>query len=81
MIDHHGGHDDLSAGLIRVLHEGSLADDPTRALRAARYAARLGFEVEPMTLKLIVESDLESVSSDRIDGDMAPSGCVRSALA
>ena len=43
LIDPHGGVDDLRAGLLRVLHDRSFADDPTRALRAARYAARLGF--------------------------------------
>src|SRR5690606_25329122 len=42
-IDPHGGAADLDAGLLRVLHPGSFADDPTRALRAARYAARFGF--------------------------------------
>ncbi len=31
---------------LRVLHTGSFVDDPTRALRAARYAARFGFELE-----------------------------------
>ena len=43
LIDPHGGLDDLRAGLLRVLHDASFVDDPTRALRAARYAARLGF--------------------------------------
>jgi tRNA nucleotidyltransferase/poly(A) polymerase len=39
LVDPHGGRVDLRAGLLRVLHPGSFADDPTRALRAARYAA------------------------------------------
>ena len=47
LIDPRGGEEDLRRGLLRVLHERSLADDPTRALRAARYAARLGLEPEP----------------------------------
>lgn len=38
-----GAHDDLEAGLLRVLHPRSFEDDPTRVLRMARYAARLGF--------------------------------------
>jgi Asp-tRNA(Asn)/Glu-tRNA(Gln) amidotransferase A subunit family amidase len=58
LIDHHGGVDDLRAGLLRVLHDRSFVDDPTRALRAARYAARLGFAVEAMTLAQLVEADL-----------------------
>ena len=49
LIDPYGGRADLGAGLLRVLHDGSFVDDPTRALRAARYAARFGFELEPET--------------------------------
>ena len=44
--------DDLAAGRLRVLHDASFTDDPTRLLRLARYAARLGFAVEPRTLEL-----------------------------
>ncbi|MDQ4047998.1 MAG: hypothetical protein M3131_01250 [Actinomycetota bacterium] len=47
--DPHGGQADLDAGLIRVLHEGSFVEDPTRLLRALRYEARLGFALEPET--------------------------------
>src|SRR5262245_7821418 len=36
LIDPHGGLADLSDGVLRVLHERSFIDDPTRALRAAR---------------------------------------------
>ncbi len=39
--------EDLDAGRLRVLHERSFVDDPTRLLRLARYRARLGFELEP----------------------------------
>jgi tRNA nucleotidyltransferase (CCA-adding enzyme) len=38
-----GGGKDLDARVLRLLHRRSLADDPTRAIRAARYGARLGF--------------------------------------
>jgi tRNA nucleotidyltransferase (CCA-adding enzyme) len=65
LIDPHSGRSDLESGLLRVLHERSFVDDPTRALRAARYAARLGFELEPRTAELLQEADLGSVSADR----------------
>ena len=64
-IDPHGGRVDLDAGLLRVLHPGSFVDDPTRALRAARYAARFGFALEPETEALLRATDLETVSADR----------------
>ena len=70
LIDPHGGADDLAGGRLRVLHAGSFRDDPTRALRAARYAARFGFELEPETEKLIREADLSTVSDDRVRAEM-----------
>jgi poly(A) polymerase len=45
LIDLHHGQEDLASGQIRFLHSGSVQDDPTRVIRAARYAARLGFEL------------------------------------
>ena len=70
LIDPHAGLDDLRAGLLRILHERSFADDPTRALRAARYAARFGFELEPETGRLLRDADLSTVSEDRIDNEL-----------
>lgn len=65
LIDLYGGRDDLDRGLLRVLHPGSFVDDPTRALRAARYAARLGFSLEEETERLLRRTDLSTVSEDR----------------
>src|SRR3954468_1149797 len=52
LYDPHGGFGDLGAGLVRVLHDGSFSDDPTRLLRALRYEARLGFAMDADTEKL-----------------------------
>jgi tRNA nucleotidyltransferase (CCA-adding enzyme) len=71
LIDPHGGLGDLREGLLRVLHELSFVDDPTRALRAARYAARLGFELEPGTDRLLRGAELSTVSEDRVVGELA----------
>ena len=49
---------------------GSFVDDPTRALRAARYAARLGFDLEPETERQLRAADLSTVSEDRIIGEL-----------
>lgn len=46
LVDPFGGAADLASRRLRLLHDRSLADDPTRALRGARYAARLGFEID-----------------------------------
>lgn len=47
LLDPHGGQADLAERRLRFLHGESLRDDPTRLLRAARYAARLGFQLDP----------------------------------
>ena len=47
LLDPHGGQADLQHRLLRLLHPASLRDDPTRLVRAARYAARLGFSLAP----------------------------------
>jgi tRNA nucleotidyltransferase (CCA-adding enzyme) len=70
LIDPHGGLDDLSAGILSVLHPVSFVDDPTRALRAARYAARLGFEVDRDTFELLTAAHLETVSRERVEAEL-----------
>lgn len=70
LIDPHDGLEDLRLGLLSVLHPNSFVDDPTRALRAARYAARLGFEIEPATFQLLGAADLGTVSDDRVEAEL-----------
>jgi tRNA nucleotidyltransferase (CCA-adding enzyme) len=65
VIDPHGGREDLERGLLRVLHPRSFEDDPTRAIRAARYGSRFGFGLEPGTYELLRRADLSTVSADR----------------
>ncbi len=45
LVDPVGGYDDLAKRALRILHDRSFHDDPTRALRAARLAPRLGFHL------------------------------------
>ena len=51
LLDPHGGQRDLASRQLRLLHDASLRDDPTRIIRGARYAARLGFELAPESLE------------------------------
>jgi tRNA nucleotidyltransferase (CCA-adding enzyme) len=51
--DPYGGQRDLKAKLIRVQHEGSFFDDPTRIFRAIRFVERFGFALEPRTRQLL----------------------------
>jgi len=52
LLDPYGGLADIKAGLVRVLHEKSFEDDPTRLFRAARFAGRFGWRLETGTLEL-----------------------------
>lgn len=70
MHDPAHGRQDLTDRVVRVLHDGSFIDDPTRIFRATRLAARLGFTIEAHTAELIrgaIEDDaLDAISKERI---------------
>ena len=74
LYDPHGGLGDLDAKAIRVMHDRSFLDDPTRLLRAVRYATRLGFALEPETERLAREAvagdALATVSGARIRDEL-----------
>jgi len=73
LIDIYGGQNDLDAGLIRVLHPRSFADDATRIWRAVRYETRLGFKLEPETRALLKQhlSFLDTVGGFRVGNELA----------
>jgi tRNA nucleotidyltransferase (CCA-adding enzyme) len=68
------GLEDLDARRLRVLHDRSFIDDPTRLFRLVRYASRLGFEIEPRTRALAGEAidggALATVSGPRVGAEL-----------
>src|SRR3989338_7863924 len=56
LVDEFGGLPDLREKKIRVLHQRSFIDDPTRILRAVRFEQRLCFHIEPWTLGLLKQA-------------------------
>jgi tRNA nucleotidyltransferase (CCA-adding enzyme) len=66
--------EDLDARLLRVLHERSFLDDPTRLLRLVRYATRLGFALEDRTAELAADAiaggALATVSPTRVGNEL-----------
>ena len=70
LIDLHHGQEDLASGQLRFLHVGSVQDDPTRVIRAARYAARLGFQLAEESSKQI-RSTIQEWPWDWRQGDAA----------
>ncbi|GHS89424.1 hypothetical protein AGMMS49957_12660 [Synergistales bacterium] len=81
LLDFYGGRRDLKKGLLRVLHNLSFVEDPTRVIRGARLASRLDMTFEDNTLRLLkgalsgnllsklsdsrVRAELESISSEK----------------
>lgn len=53
LIDYFGGQKDLREKVIRVLHNLSFVEDPTRVLRAIRFEQRFGFKIGKLTLALM----------------------------
>jgi tRNA nucleotidyltransferase (CCA-adding enzyme) len=66
---------DLDARRLRVLHDRSFIDDPTRLLRLARYVSRLAFAIEPHTRELAAAAvhagAMQTVSGPRIGTELA----------
>ncbi len=56
LVDEFGGLQDAREKKIRVLHERSFSDDPTRILRSVRFEQRLRFHIEPWTLGLLKQA-------------------------
>lgn len=53
IFDPTGGRSDLNDGVVRVISEQNLIDDPLRMLRAVRFAADLNFTIDPLSEKWI----------------------------
>lgn len=70
ILDPLGGQADIAAGTIRILHERSFEDDPTRIFRALRFASRLGFTMDSTTEDRMAEAIgrnvFASVSRERL---------------
>lgn len=67
LIDFFGGQRDLRERTIRVLHNLSFVEDPTRAFRAIRFAERFGFKISKHTENLI-KSTIEMNLFDKLSG-------------
>ncbi|MEE2828402.1 MAG: hypothetical protein VX498_04365, partial [Myxococcota bacterium] len=95
LLDPCGGRAALEAGLLRVIHPDSFLDDPTRACRAARFAARLDFRLEAETrvaLRRLLGTELGRAAVERVSGarwwseweqicaEANPAACVRQVL-
>ncbi len=74
LVDTTGGLLDLRARRIRILHPCSFLEDPTRILRAARLAARLGCRIDGTTRRLAIQAAqldvYPALSGDRLRAEL-----------
>lgn len=66
LIDFFNGKRDLAHGRIKVLHDGSFMDDPTRIFRAVRFESRFGFVIDHHTEELI-KNAIEQSMFDKVE--------------
>ncbi|TWT37692.1 tRNA nucleotidyltransferase/poly(A) polymerase [Posidoniimonas corsicana] len=75
VIDYVGGQDDLAAGVVRAIGdpEARIEEDKLRMLRAVRFAATFGFELDPATAAAVAAraGQLTVVSAERIGAEAA----------
>jgi len=74
LVDLYRGMTDLKNKTLRILHEKSFLDDPTRILRAVRFEQRFLFKFEPFTFSLmkraLADNALSFVSLHRLRGEL-----------
>lgn len=66
ILDFFGGQADLQKRIIHHTTEEVFIADPLRAYRAAQLAARLDFQISPVTLELIKQCPLQEIKPERI---------------
>ncbi|QAY72633.1 CCA tRNA nucleotidyltransferase [Agromyces protaetiae] len=75
LVDPSGGIEDLVAQVLRTpaAAEQSFGDDPLRMLRAARFAAQLGFEVDPETVAAMsaLAPEIDRISAERVRDELS----------
>jgi poly(A) polymerase len=78
-IDPFGGLEDLAARVLRTpgTPQESFGDDPLRMLRAARFVAQLGFEVDPAVVEAMesMAGRLDIVSAERVRDELVKLVC------
>ena len=70
LIDPFGGRQDLDARVLRAVSAKTFVEDSLRVLRAAQFAARFEFEIDPDTAALCRTIDLSDLPAERVWGEL-----------
>ena len=70
LIDPFNGRHDIEQRVLRVVSAETFAEDSLRVLRAAQFASRFDFEIDPETVELCRTIDLSDLPAERIWGEL-----------
>jgi tRNA nucleotidyltransferase (CCA-adding enzyme) len=70
LIDPFGGRQDIDACVLRAVSAETFVEDSLRVLRAAQFAARFEFQIEPETVALCQTMDLSDLPAERVWGEL-----------
>jgi tRNA nucleotidyltransferase (CCA-adding enzyme) len=70
ILDPFNGRGDIEQRVLRAVSEDTFAEDSLRVLRAAQFAARFEFEIDPETVELCRTIDLSDLPAERIWGEL-----------
>jgi tRNA nucleotidyltransferase (CCA-adding enzyme) len=70
VIDPFGGRSDIEARRLRAVSPETFVEDSLRVLRAAQFAARFDFRVDPETIELCRSIDLTDLPAERVWGEL-----------
>ena len=70
ITDSYGGTEDIKNRIIRHIDDRKFGEDPLRALRAAQFRSRFGFQVAPSTISICRTLDLRFLSAERVEMEM-----------
>ncbi len=70
IIDCFNGRADIEDKILRIVSKETFAEDSLRVLRAAQFAARFEFEIEPETIEICRTIDLTDLPKERIWGEL-----------
>lgn len=69
MVDPFDGRSDIKRKLLRAVSRDTFGEDSLRVLRAAQFAARLEFDIDPETVELCRQIDVTDLPRERIWGE------------
>jgi tRNA nucleotidyltransferase (CCA-adding enzyme) len=70
VLDPYNGQRDIEQRVLRAVSTQTFAEDSLRVLRAAQFAARFEFDIDPETVELCRSIDLSDLPAERIWGEM-----------